>query len=215
MLTSDPVVDSSPFHNDGTAVNDPLPSLSRPPVLFPDPASRSFNGSTQYIVIGNPANLNFEGAITLAAWVNLAGYEDNCEVVVTHGFRFQPSQEVALRLGGGQCGAAQGPRAWAVGSYDGADHFASAPAMDQDLGIWVHLAGVYDSAAWHLYRNGQEIGKTDTSVGAIHVDADWAIGGKSPGDPNYSERFFHGLIDDVRIYDRALSPAEVVELYHR
>jgi len=216
MLSTDPVIDSSPYRNDGTAVKGPLPSSSRPAVSFPDQASRSFNGTTQYIVIGNPEVLNFEGAITLAAWVSLAGFSDNCEVVVSHGFRFLPSQEVALRLGGGQCGSAQGPRAWAAGSYDGgADHFAGAPAIDQDIGTWIHLAGVYDGTAWRLYRNGQEIGKTDSSVGAIRIDADWAIGGKSPGEPNYPERFFHGLIDDVRIYDRALPPSEVLELYHR
>jgi hypothetical protein len=75
--------------------------------------------------------------------------------------------------------------------------------------MWIHLAGTYDGMKWRLYRNGEEIGTNTSAVGAILVDADWAIGGKAPGDPSYPERFFHGQIDEVRVYNRALGTSEI------
>jgi hypothetical protein len=213
----DPIIDSSGNHHDGTPVNGPLPDSPSPGPSPPNTASRSFNGVNQYVVIGNPAGLNFQGPITLSAWVNVTALSNNCQVVVSHGFRFNPSQEVALRLSGGTCGDAQGPSKWSVGSYEppGTDHFAFGSFTNQDLGTWIHLAGVHDGATWRLYRNGTEIAATASTVGAIPVEADWAIGGKAPGDPPYAERFFHGQIDDVRIYNRALTSAEVRILANR
>jgi len=215
MAATDPVVDSSGNHHDGMSVNGPLPAAPSPAMSTPNLASRSFNGVDQYILIGNPPALNILGQITLAAWVNVSGLTTNCQVVISHGFRFHPDQEVALRLGGGQCGNTAGPDKWAAGSWDGGDHFAVTSFVPDDMGTWIHLAGTYDGTSWRLYRDGVEVSVTATTVGAISVDADWTIGGKAPGDPNYAERFLHGHIDDVRIYNRALTPSEVAELSHR
>jgi hypothetical protein len=214
---TDVVLDATGQGNSGLAINGPTPSPSVPRVMFADHASRSFDGMSQYIAIGNSAGLNFGGAITMAAWVNVGVLTPTgCQTILGHGYHYQPMQEVSLRLGTPGCSPLSGvPHSWAVGSWDGADHFAAAPLYDLDMATWIHIAGVYDGAAWHLYRNGEEIAKHADTVGAMLVDSDWGIGARAPSDPPGPDRFFNGLIDEVRIYRRALSGAEIVELYHQ
>jgi Concanavalin A-like lectin/glucanases superfamily len=212
---TDVVVDSSERGNSGIAVNGPLPSSSLPPVKFTDKMSRTFDGVGQYVAIGNSDVLNFEGAITIAAWVNINAINESCQVILGHGFRQDLMQEVSLRLSTTGCSGGGGaPHTWAVGAWDGTNHFAEAPLDDLDRAVWIHIVGVYDGSMWHLYRNGEEIGRQETTVGAIRVDADWAIGARGPSVPAAPARFFDGSIDDVRIYRRSLSSAEVLELYH-
>jgi hypothetical protein len=195
-------------------VNGPTPSTSLPPVKFDDASSRTFDGVNQYVVIGNTEELNFEGAITMAAWVNINELSDGCQDIVAHGFCLDPPGEVALRLGSATCGPGDAPHKWLAGSWRSGDHSAVAPLYDLDLKTWIHVAGVYDGQMWHLYRNGEEIARQESTLGAIHVDSDWGIGAKPPSVPPSAERFFNGSIDDVRIYRRALGPAEILELYH-
>jgi hypothetical protein len=212
---TDVVIDSSQLGHSGIAVNGPMPSTSLPPVMFDDKSSRTFDGMSQYVVIGNTEEMNFEGEITMAAWVNIAALADGCQDIVTHGYCLDPPGEVALRIGSSACGPNLGaPHAWVAGSWQGVNHFAAAPIYDLDLKAWIHIAGVYDGTAWHLYRNGEEIGRQLSTLGAVRVESDWGIGAKPPSVPPTADRFFNGSIDDVRIYRRALDPSEILELYH-
>ena len=216
---SDVVVDSSGNGHSGVSVNGPLPSMLTPPVGFPDRASRSFDGVSQYILVANNQGMNFSGDTTLAAWVNIASVTAGCHYFVAHGYCFTPPGEVALRIGAPGCGGGTLPHYWAAGSWFSAEHSAIAPFSDLDLNVWIHIAGVYAGATWHLYRNGAEIGSLPSTVGAVPVASDWAIGARAPGVgpcvPVPPERYLNGLIDEVRIYRRALGPSEILELYHR
>ena len=211
---TDVVIDSSQRGHSGIAVNAPNPSGSLPPVSFPDPSSRTFDGVNQYVVIGNTEEMDFEGAITMAAWVNIAATTDGCQDIVAHGFCLEPQGEVVLRLGSATCGLGGAAHSLEAGSWQGTNHFAQAPLDDLDLNTWIHVAGVYDGQSWRLYRNGKEIASQESTLGAIHVESDWAIGAKPPSVPPSADRFFNGSIDDVRIYRRALGPSELLELYH-
>ncbi len=212
------VLDSSGNGHAGIPMNDPLPSTSTPPVGFPDPSSRAFDGVGQYILVPNSDEMNFSGEITVAAWVYVAAITPGCHYVVAHGYCFQPPGEVFLRIGAGGCEANGTEHNWGVGSWNGAEHSALAPFYDLDVKVWLHIAGVYDGTTWRLYRNAVEIARQDSDVGAVPVASDWAIGARPPGVapcvPAPVERFFNGLIDDVRIYRRALGPSEILELYH-
>jgi hypothetical protein len=72
------------------------------------------------------------------------------------------------------------------------------------LNAWTHLAATYDGTTLRLYVNGALA--TSTSVGgAIPVSTGvLRIGGNSI----WSE-WFKGLIDEVRVYNRALSQSEI------
>ena len=217
----DPALDSASgdVALSGAPVNGPQPSSQTPSVGFADPRSRSFNGQDQYLRVLDNDTLSFSVEITLAAWVNVTALNDTCQYVIGHGYCLDPPGEVVLRMGSLSCGPAVAPHYWAVGSWLLAEHSATAVVDEADLGVWIHLVGTYDGQAWHLYRNGEEIGSQASTVGAVPVRSDWAIGARAPGVPpcvpEPAERFFGGSIDEVRIYRRALAAAEVRELYHR
>jgi len=87
------------------------------------------------------------------------------------------------------------------------------------VGEWVHLAGTYngETGRMSLYVNGKLIG-TQMHVGEIRLDPEslnrpLAIGAELNG-PNIDDPTgeFNGYIDDVRIYDRALSDDEIKTL---
>jgi hypothetical protein len=77
--------------------------------------------------------------------------------------------------------------------------------------IWHHIAGIYDGKLIALYVDGMRVATKQVSLETREI---------SPtsinvhiGSSNGSDYFFIGQIDDVRIYNRALSEAEVKELY--
>jgi hypothetical protein len=97
--------------------------------------------------------------------------------------------------------------------------WVGAGAWDQDYepGEWYHLVGVVDRGAGtvKLYLNGDEKGSADFPANAPtrkYEKVTWKIGIASPGAPSYAWPA-KGLIDDARIYSKALSAAEVKGLY--
>lgn len=86
-----------------------------------------------------------------------------------------------------------------------------------DAGKWYHVAGVVDrkAGATKLYLNGElknsaewEANKPSRDPGKVP----WRVGIASPEAKNWSWPA-KGLIDDVRIYKKALSDAEVTAIY--
>jgi large repetitive protein len=90
-------------------------------------------------------------------------------------------------------------------------------ALTADEGIWVYLVGTYDggssSAGIHIYRNATPIDTADFNSGSFS-----SYGSKSQtveiGSLIALGSTANGKIDDVRIYDRVLSAAEIATLYN-
>ena len=76
------------------------------------------------------------------------------------------------------------------------------------LNTWVHVAFTYDKQAIRLYINGQLDSVTEKNGSIIDQDIPVVIGNVNLTD----DRYFNGLIDDVRIYNRALSDSEILDL---
>ncbi|MEM7351802.1 MAG: LamG domain-containing protein, partial [Acidobacteriota bacterium] len=73
-------------------------------------------------------------------------------------------------------------------------------------GLWHHVAGVFDGTDLVLYVDGIEDGRVDASGRTIDTTADLQIG------RNWNlgvSSFFSGQLDELRLYDRALSAAEI------
>lgn len=77
------------------------------------------------------------------------------------------------------------------------------------IGTWTHIVGVYDDAAntQNIYFNGVLDTSNSCSNAMQMNDAAVRIG------DFYGVEYFNGKIDEIRIYNRALSAAEVVGLY--
>jgi hypothetical protein len=77
---------------------------------------------------------------------------------------------------------------------------------------WQHATATWDGSTMRLYLNGEEVGnvaKTGAAV-ATNPDVSAAIGSQpsdafAPTTPDHVEKYFDGLIDDVRLYNEALT----------
>jgi hypothetical protein len=79
-----------------------------------------------------------------------------------------------------------------------------------ELDIWTHVAAVWDGAAMRLYKNGVGIGSLEKG-GTLSTNPDAKVSiGNQPAETG--DRPWDGLIDDVRLYNRGLSEAEISEL---
>ena len=85
-----------------------------------------------------------------------------------------------------------------------------AASGDLQTGVWQHAALTYDGSALRLYLDGVEVGSTPLS-GALDMDPALpvAVGSQPEG---AGDRHFDGLLDDVRILQRALSAEEIAAI---
>ena len=89
--------------------------------------------------------------------------------------------------------------------FGDSDVSAETPAVNNNS--WHHIAATWDiNGQVMLYLNGGE------PVSADHTGNDFRFSGRIRlGAPNSSQRFYIGSLDDVRLYDRVLSVAEINE----
>jgi len=85
-----------------------------------------------------------------------------------------------------------------------------ASSGDLSIATWYHAAFTYDGSTMRLFLNGVEVAN-QALTGAVDVAAavPVAIGGQPAG---AGSRFFDGLIDDVRILQRAMNPTEIAKI---
>ena len=89
------------------------------------------------------------------------------------------------------------------GTLGGRTQYADAQLADP-VDSWTHVAVTYDGTVLRLYVNASQVSsRATTGIIKRTTDPLW-IGGNDP----YGE-YFHGLIDEVRVYNLALSPSEV------
>ena len=78
-------------------------------------------------------------------------------------------------------------------------------------GQWHHVGFVYDMDTFHrrLYVDGAQVAEDTSAVSGLSSDGGLYIG---TGKDLDASSFFSGLIDDVRIYDVALTPEQIAAL---
>jgi len=73
---------------------------------------------------------------------------------------------------------------------------------------WYHLAATFDGTALTSYKNGVQVVRNTAAAGTPDAETGTLlIGRHSTASGNY----FTGTVDDVRVYDRALTEAEIAE----
>ncbi len=150
-----------------------------------------FTGS-DYVNCGNGDSLNIRDQITIAFWFQVEAFSNEWEAFMSKG----DGAYRASRSGGTGNATHMG--------ITGGNYF-DAPTVITD-GQWHHYCGTYDGSAAIIYIDGVEDGR-QTYTGQIGDSStyDFWIGNNSQN----TTRFLHGLLDDVRLYSRALSPEEI------
>jgi hypothetical protein len=84
------------------------------------------------------------------------------------------------------------------------------------LNTWVHWCGVYSGGISFLYRNGALVSQSSSGGSSFSPPAKkFGIGNAGTDTTNYStSRSWVGTLDEVRLYNRSLSAAEVKQLYN-
>jgi len=155
----------------------------------------SFDGVNDYVDCGNDESLNIISAITIEAWVNTNSLEDRKIITRVKGSQWVDRVYQMYVIGG--------KINWMV--YNGLPNgIIDVKSGAIETGKWYRVVGTFDSSYVRLYVNNVKyetlntIG-TLTSNPSIHTRIGTWI----------TSNYFHGLIDKVRIYNRALSAEEV------
>ena len=78
-------------------------------------------------------------------------------------------------------------------------------------GVWMHLCYTYDGSVLKIYKNGVEIASGALTLNTTDL-RDFTIGARDEtGTPS---KYVDGQIDQIRIYDKALTAASVTNLYN-
>ncbi|PIZ17596.1 hypothetical protein COY52_03835, partial [Candidatus Desantisbacteria bacterium CG_4_10_14_0_8_um_filter_48_22] len=105
---------------------------------------------------------------------------------------------------GYRIGFSGGNFVWQVPGFSPWSYSLSSPAA-APLNVWTHVAGTYGGNTLSLYVNGQKVSTLYRSESGINNSSlPLYMGGR-----DYNYGFFTGCIDELRIYDRALTDAEI------
>lgn len=161
-----------------------------------------FDGNGDYVDIGNPSSLQITGDMTISFWTyptNIAEHREN-PIDKAYCGEFALTQEAS-----GYLSYYQGPNGGEVGGYM---HRGWNGIFVNDQ--WTHIVLVRDVSehSIRVYKNGIDQGEG----GSSWEDPSTSNEPITIGD-GYAGAGFHGLIDEVRIYDRTLTQDEIDELY--
>jgi len=149
----------------------------------------------------NAPKLSPVSAMTLECWVKTdeAGQTNNW---------------IANRVFGGstskgyRLGVLEGHPCFEIPQSDWSHHLKASDPLP--LGRWVHLAGTFDGQVMRIYVDGELQGSMDRPGPIYSTEHHLCLGNFEAGHPAY----FRGVIDEVKLYDRALSAREVQQQYH-
>ena len=157
------------------------------------------DGDGDWVDCGNDMRLNIVAEITIACWVKVRKFDKPRQTIVSKGnsaWRLARVGANAVEFG---CNGLALP--------DGISGALPGTANVND-GRWHHVAGIYDGTRICLYVDGRLDASSEAS-GRFNMESDKVLIGENDGT---SQRSFDGFLDDVRIYDYALSAAEIQAL---
>ncbi|MFH1193199.1 MAG: LamG domain-containing protein [Candidatus Jorgensenbacteria bacterium] len=193
--TSTTTYDATGNNNNGTLTNSPARASSTCKMGN----CINFNGTDNYVGVPEATGtLDITNALTFAAWIyptSTASYRPIAAKIPPaygSGYEFANSSGVfrtTLRTGAGNCDFINGALT---------------------LNAWQHVASVYNGSATSHYLNGTlSSSSAACAYGAAANNNDLYLGGRASDASRFA-----GVIDDVRLYNRALSADEVQRLYN-
>lgn len=165
-----------------------------------------FDGVNDYADVGVKSQLNMGGTFTASVWVKANSLPVACGNVVpmgqthggTSGWMFYQCATLVYFV-----------------VYDYEDDIVSA-GMNLPVGEWTHLVGTSDSTETCIYINGVKKDCDNKGAGSYaHPTTNglW-FGAYGTADDNGKDFWFDGLVDEAKVWDRVLTPAEIAYEYN-
>jgi hypothetical protein len=160
-----------------------------------------FNGSTSCVRVTDTPTLNCDSAITVSLWMKPGIMQAREMFLISHG-SWQNRWKLSV--------IPEGRIRWTVKTTAGVTDIDSRTIATS--GVYHHVLGTYNGSDFELYVDG-EFETYGTWAGRLLTPAiDLTVGQMLPADASYN---FPGVLDDVLIYDYALTYPQVQEVYHR
>jgi hypothetical protein len=153
----------------------------------------AFNGTSAQVTIPNSASLQLTTGMTLEAWVYPTAIPTGWRSVITKNV-----DRYYL-----MASSSQGNQPAAGGTWTAGNQNTFGPTV-LAVNTWTHLAATFDGATVRLYVNGAQVASQAQTTPLASTNGTLQIGGDS-----YPGEFFAGRIDEVRIYNRALTAAQI------
>src|SRR3989339_510780 len=187
--------DTSGNNNNGTLTNSPQW------VTGITGNALQFNGINNYVSVANSASLDIKDALTISVWAYPT------RIPVMHDDMVSKDDRIGVRWDGANLRPA-----FIFKIDDGGSNWRWVISPDAvSLNAWVHIVAVYDKNGgannMKLYVDGVQ-----KAVGTYTDTIESTTNPLTIG--RYSNRYFQGIIDEVKIYNRALTASEVLSEYN-
>ena len=153
----------------------------------------SFNGSSSWVTIPDSPSLDLARSLTLEAWV---------KPTTVSGWRSVAMKErtggILYSLYAGESGNRP------LGQVDNGAEQNATGTTSLPTNTWSHLAVAWDGATLRLYVGGALVASKAVAGSLAASTAPFRIGGNG-----IWGEYFSGAIDEVRVYDHALTPSEI------
>ena len=154
----------------------------------------SFNGTNAWVSVPDSSSLDMTSGMTLEAWVYPQGSLGGWRTIV---MKEQSGSDVYY------IETVDGKVVGDVSVGGNNYHIYSDAAIP--LNTWTHLAATYDGAYFRIYVNGSLATVQHSLAGSIKTSGSpLRIGGNS-----IWGEYFQGLIDEVRVYNKALTASQI------
>jgi len=188
-------VDSSPTPNNGVYTNGVVLANSTP-VPSDSAVAARFDGVNDYVAIPNEATYDYTGAMTVAVWIKVNAFTVSEQAIVTKGDTAWRLQRDTTTNG-------------VVFTCRGLTTNRIASPANVNDGQWHHVVGVYTGGQLRIYVDGL----LSNSVGSFGFISTNGFPVEIGRNAEAVGKEFNGWIYDVRLYNRALSAADVSYLY--
>lgn len=160
-----------------------------------------FNGTSDYASIPDNASLK-PAAITVSAWIKTSDVTQNYAMFASKSSNGGDGWNLRFNSVSGK------PMFIALVGDTFVDQSLYSVSIAAANDQWTHVVGVYDGNAVKTYVNGDLSGSYSISGNLVFNTDDLLLGRRADG------FYFNGSIDDVQIYNRALSADEITALYN-
>jgi chitodextrinase len=185
--------------NHGTLTNGPTWALGKVG------SAVNFNGVNNYISL---PNIDVVGTgITIAAWVKLSAADTSSDYRIISKATTWSEDDHWWMLGTTN---SAGTKLRARLKAGGVTQTLVASSGNLSVGVWHHAVLRYDGTTMKLYLDGVEVGSV-SKTGTLDTNVSAPVNiGRNPGTPDTG--YINGSVDEVRIYNRALSVAEIIDV---